>query len=518
MSATPLSWDSLSDLPAEIALPRYERQDVTPGIVHFGVGGFHRAHQAMYLDDLMNRGAALDYGIVGVGTQPADRRMRDALTGQDCLYSLVVKHADGRRDVRVIGSIVEYLFAPDDPARVLSRLVQPDTRVVSLTVTEGGYHLNQVTGEFDASDHALQADLTDLSTPRTPFGFIVEGLRRRRAAGTAPFTLVSCDNLQGNGDILRKAVVAFAQMYDADLALWIASQVPFPNSMVDRITPVTTPEDIAALKELGVEDAWPVVCEPFIQWVVEDEFTCGRPELERVGVQFVDDVTPFELMKLRLLNVSHQAVCYLGRLAGYEYAHEVFQDPLFASFALGYMAAEGTPTLSPVPGIDVGLYRTQLLERFSNPHVRDTLERLCAESSDRIPKWLVPVIHVNLQHDRPIERAALVVASWARYAEGTDEAGAWINVVDRRRDEVMKAAAAHGTDPLAFIRNVDLFGDLAANERFAAEYAWALSSLHTAGARNTVAALMSRSDPDVIRDQDARAVRGGRNGSRHAHG
>lgn len=488
-----LSAARLGDLPAEVERPAYDRSTVTPGIVHFGVGGFHRAHQAMYLDRLMNDGEALDWGIVGVGTLPGDARMRDALTAQDFLYTLVVKHPDGALDPRVIGSVVGYLFAPDDPDAVLERLTDPATRIVSLTVTEGGYHVNQVTGEFDPDDPGIQADLSGDGPPRTVFGFITEALKRLRVNGSDPFTVMSCDNLPGNGDIARTMIVAFARLKDPDLADWVEEHVRFPNCMVDRITPVTAQADIDALRDrFGIQDRWPVVCEPFTQWVLEDHFGRGRPPFQDAGVQLVEDVVPYELMKLRLLNSSHQALCYLGYLSGYRYAHEVCQDPLFVGFLLHYMENEGSPTLAAVPGVDLDAYRHELVERFANPEVRDTLARLCAESSDRIPKWLVPVIVDNLRDGGEIERSALVVASWARYAEGVDECGEPIEIVDRLKDKVMAAAARQGEDRLAFIRDRDLFGGLVDDERFSLAYTEFLDSLHAHGARRTLEDLERR--------------------------
>ena len=482
-----LAADHLGGLPAEVARPAYNRSQVTPGIVHFGVGGFHRAHEAMYLDRLMNEGEALDWGIIGVGTLPGDARMRDALRSQDGLYTLVLKHPDGTLEPRVVGSILDYLFAPDDPEAVLSRLTDPATRIVSLTVTEGGYHVNQVTGEFDPSDPDIQADLDGDGPPRTVFGFITEALKRLRDNGSEPFTVMSCDNLPGNGDVAHKMIVAFARLRDEELADWMEEHVRFPNCMVDRITPVTAQADIDALRDrFGLSDAWPVVCEPFTQWVLEDHFGRGRPPFEDAGVQLVEDVVPYELMKLRLLNASHQALCYLGYLSGYRYAHEVCQDPLFAGFLLHYMEREGSPTLPPVPGVDLDAYRHELIQRFANPEVRDTLARLCAESSDRIPKWLVPVIVANLESGGEIDRSALVVASWARYAEGTDEQGEPIEVVDRLKDKVMAAAARQCEDRLAFIRDPDLFGGLADDERFTTAYLRSLDSLHAKGARRTL--------------------------------
>lgn len=492
-SMVSLSRGGLGALPDGVAGPTYDRSRVTAGIVHFGVGGFHRAHQAMYVDALMNRGEALDWGIVGVGVMAQDARMRDALTSQDGLYTLVVKHPDGSLEPRVIGSILDYLFAPDDPEAVLRQMTDPAIRIVSLTVTEGGYHVNQVTGEFDPSDPSLQADLAGDAPPTSAFGFVVEALRRRRAAGIAPFTVMSCDNLPGNGHVARKTITAFARLRDPELADWMDTAVAFPNCMVDRITPVTAQADIEALEAgFGVVDAWPVVCEPFTQWVLEDEFPNGRPAFEDVGVQIVEDVVPYELMKLRLLNASHQALCYLGYLSGYRYAHEVCADPLFVGFLLGYMEQEGSPTLPEVPGVDLDAYRHQLVERFANPEVRDTLARLCAESSDRIPKWLMPVVFANLRSGGPIERSALVVASWARYAEGVDEEGQPIEVVDRLKDQVMAAAARQKDDPLAFVRNRDLFGDAADDARFVEAYTGFLADLHAKGARQTLTELEDR--------------------------
>jgi mannitol 2-dehydrogenase len=393
-----LSNMSLPGMAKSVATPSYDRTKLTAGIVHFGVGGFQRAHQAMYLDRLMNAGQAPDWAICGVGVLPGDARMKQVMDSQDCLYTLVVKNLDGTREARVIGSIIEYLFAPDDADAVIEKMASDAIRIVSLTVTEGGYNFHHVTGDFDAENRDVLHDLQPDAAPRTTFGLITEALARRRARGLPPFTVMSCDNnFQGNGDVARKMFTAYANLKDPELGAWVAENVPFPNSMVDRITPVTSDADRTAVaEEFGIEDAWPVVCEPFEQWVLEDRFSLGRPSFEDAGVQLVDDVEPYELMKLRLLNASHQGMCYFGYLAGYRYAHEAAQDPLFARFLLDYMDKEATPTLQPVPGIDLEAYKRTLIERFSNEHVKDTLTRLCAESSDRIPKWLLPVIRANL--------------------------------------------------------------------------------------------------------------------------
>ena len=479
-----------------IPVPSYDRSEVKVGIVHFGVGGFHRAHQAMYLDRLMEQGKALDWGICGVGVMPFDLKMKEAMQAQDCLYTLVEKAPDGSWEPRVIGSIVQYLYAPDDPEAVIEKMADPATRIVSLTVTEGGYNFHPVTGEFDDTNPDVQADLAPGAVPKTTFGLITEALVRRRSRGVEPFTVMSCDNIQGNGHMAHEVFTAFARLRDPELGEWVESNVSFPNSMVDRITPVTTDDDRAQISErFGIEDAWPVVCEPFTQWALEDKFPSGRPPLEDVGVQVVPDVMPYELMKLRLLNASHQALCYFGYLAGYRLVHEVAQDQLFANFLLDYMNREATPTLAAVSGIDLDEYKRQLIERFSNAAVRDTVARLCAESSDRIPKWLLPVIQENLAAGRDATLSAAVVASWARYAEGVDEQGEPIKVVDRLADTLQQIAAQQRDDPLAFVKNRELFDDLAAEPAFTEPYLNTLNSLHSKGARATLGALATRSTP-----------------------
>ena len=487
-----------------LSVPGYRLEDRTVGIVHFGVGGFHRAHQAYYLNRLFNAGHSAEWAVCGVGLMPGDAAMRDALTSQDGLYTFAAKFPDGSREASVIGSIAEYLFAPDDPEQVLERMTDPAVRIVSLTVTEGGYNYNPSTGEFQYETPAVAADLdADFSRddsalqagsqpahPQTMFGYVVEALRRRREAGVGPFTVLSCDNVRGNGHLAKEMVLAFTRRKDEQahaepLAGWIEQNVAFPNCMVDRITPVTAEEDRAMVAEdYGIEDAWPVVSEDFIQWVLEDDFPAGRPVFEEVGVQMVQDVEPYELMKLRLLNCSHQAIAYFGLLLGHTYAHEACTDPELTPFTrFLYMDDEGTPTIPEVPGIDLEAYKDQLIARFANEHVKDTLARLAAESSDRIPTWMMPVIRENLDAGRDVTVCAAIVASWARYAEGTGENGEQWPLVDRLRDRVMAAAAQHDQDPLAFLRDEELFGDLVQHEAFTAPYLEALQTLRTDGAR-----------------------------------
>ncbi|HCG54966.1 MULTISPECIES: mannitol dehydrogenase family protein [Brevibacterium] len=487
----PLHESNLDRIAARgVTVPDYDRSAVTPGIVHFGVGGFHRAHMAMVIDDLMSAGRAADWGIVGAGVLPHDVRMRDALAGQDHLYSLTLKHSDGTRERRVIGSIIDYRYGPDDPQGLIDLLGEPAIRIVSLTVTEGGYNVNPVTGEFISDDAMIVADVAALAAgqlPGTVFGYVIEALRRRRDAGVAPFTVQSCDNISENGQVAKKMFGAFARLVDPELADWIDVHVAFPNAMVDRITPATTDEDREDLRDdAGLLDAWPVVAEPFFQWVLEDRFTSGRPPYELAGVQVVDDVRPYEHMKLRLLNSGHQGLAYFGLLAGYTYAHKAMENPDIASYLRRYMDEEGSPSLEPLPGIDLDGYKDSLIERFSNPEIRDTLARLGAESSDRIPKWLVPVIGDNLASGAPVEVSAAICASWARYAEGSDEQGAAFTIVDRFGEELQQVARSQAEDALAFVRQEQFFGTLVDEPRFTGHYLAALASLHERGAKETV--------------------------------
>jgi mannitol 2-dehydrogenase len=453
-----------------IATPGYERDGVQVGIAHIGVGGFHRAHQAMYVDRLLQRGLAQEWGICGIGVMPADRRMRDVLSAQDGLYTLILEHPDGNREARVIGSIVDYRYAPDDPEATIELLAAPTTRIISMTITEGGYQVR------DAG---------------SVFGLIVEALARRHDRGITSPTIVSCDNIENNGEVARRAVIAHAELLRPDLVDWIADTTRFPCSMVDRITPVTTPDIIAAAeRDFGVADQWPVAAEAFAAWVLEDDFADGRPPLEEAGVLLVDDVGPYESMKLRLLNAGHQCLCYFAWLCGYRMVHDAARDPLFAEFLLDYFDSEGIPTLRPVPGIDLHAYTRGLVERFANPGVRDTVARLCAYSSDRIPTWLLPVIRDNLLTDGPIRLASATVASWARYAEGVDEGGEPIEVVDNMAASLVPLARSQRLHPTAFIENVALFRDLAEVPRFVEAYSRALDSLHTRGARATLEALL----------------------------
>lgn len=457
---------------AELRLPAYDPAEITVGVVHFGIGNFHRSHQAMYLDRLITLGGHDDWGIIGVGVMPGDKLMRDSLAGQGYRYTLVEKAGDGRVNGREIASIRQILYAPEDPQAVIDLLIDPGIRIVSLTITEGGYNIDRATGEFDLDNPFIQRDLTQPHNPATVFGYITEALRIRYQSGITPFTVMSCDNLPGNGDVMRQAILTYAGAIDGSLASWISDEVAFPSSMVDRITPVTTDADRTLVKEIfGVDDAWPVVTEPFTQWVLEEQFCNARPNFELAGVQMTDDVAPYELMKLRLLNASHQAMAYIGTLFGYTHVHEAVDDSDIGRFLRAYLD-EARVTLSPLPGVDVDDYIETLFDRFRNPYIADTLARLAVDASDRIPKFVLPALQDNLAAGRPIDIGAAVVASWAQYlAISTGQ------VADPMAPDIIPLV--HSDDPLAFIQHTPIFGTMSEDSRFAKAYTTAYEAFGT---------------------------------------
>ena len=469
-----LRQDTLSQLPNSVGRPTYDREALTAGIMHIGVGGFHRSHQAWYTDQLLSddQDSSQNWAICGVGLREADREMAEVLKKQDYLYTLIIRHPDGKVDHQVIGSLIDFMLSIDDPQAVIDRMADEQTKIVSLTITEGGYNFDPTTGEFDFSQTDVKHDLENPNMPRTVFGYLTQALRQRRDAGVSAFTIQSCDNIEHNGDVARKMLLAFARELDSKLAKWIEDNACFPNAMVDRITPVTTDADRENLKtKIGIVDQWPVTCEPFCQWVIEDRFAQDRPKWETVGAQFVDNVTPYETMKLRLLNAGHSVLGLLGSLHGHETIDSCIADPLFAHFVRSFMDTEATPVLKPVEGVDLEDYKDALIERFGNPSIKDDLSRICLESSAKLPKFLIPTIHENLQQDGSVERSALVIAAWCFYSDkGESQQGDKLKIVDALRDELHKAAKETSNDKLAFLRLTSLFGDLAEQETFTAAY------------------------------------------------
>jgi mannitol 2-dehydrogenase len=448
----------------------YDRRTIVPGIVHIGVGNFHRAHEAFYVDRLLRMGVANAWGIAGVGILPADERVRDALRSQDLEYTLIERHPNGSVRATRVGAIVEYLYAPDEYDRVVERLAAPTTQIVSLTITEGGYNISDATGEFDGTTPSVVADARPGARPSTVFGIVTAGLRLRRERGVPPFVVLSCDNVEGNGTVAQNSFVAFATMVDPVLGLWVRDNVAFPSAMVDRITPVTTDTELRWVRErFGIDDAWPVVTEAFVQWIIEDSFPLGRPPFELAGVQMVEDVRPYELMKLRLLNASHQAMAYYGLLKGHVAVEAAATDPQLIALMTRYMDEEATPTLEPVPGLDLVPYKQELLERFANPYVGDTLARLATDGSDRIPKFVVPVARERRAAGQSAPLSAAIIASWARYAE-LIASGADLPFADRQHERINAAVTRLQTDPVGFLRDPDWFGDLANDSPFAADF------------------------------------------------
>lgn len=488
-SAIKLNEASLAQLSSQVRIPAYDRHQITNGIFHIGVGGFHRAHQALYLDNYFHQNPNSDWGICGVGLLEVDQRMRDALNSQDCLYTLVEQSPE-RDTARVIGAITQYLFAPESRQAVIDAMTDPQCRIVTLTITEGGYYYHEGSGEFDANHPTIQHDLQHPNAPIGVYGFLTAALEQRQKQGIAPFTVLSCDNLQGNGNIVKKMLSTFAELHAPELGQWIRNHVAFPNCMVDRITPATTPADIAMVREqFGIDDAWPVVAEPFLQWVVEDKFSAGRPKLETVGVQFTDDVHPYEMMKIRLLNTSHLLIGYLGTLMGYSYSYETMADPLIRQ-AVEHLMAEVTPTLQPVSGINLDQYKQTLVERFANPKIRDQLPRLCLNGSAKLPKWVLGSLREKMQQGGAIDYLSLTIAVWFRYLNGQDDQGNAIAIDDPMADMLNQRARSGGADPNSLLELSELFGDLPQSTDFVDCVSHHLQNLYQLGAKATVTQLL----------------------------
>lgn len=476
-----LSTATLGDLHPEIARPPYDRTKVTPGILHVGLGNFHRAHQAVYLDDLLARGGSDDWGILGAGVMPADSRMRDDLKAQDCLYTVLEQDAAGDSG-RIVGAMTDFAPVSANHAGILRAMQNPAIRIVSLTVTEGGYFIDPASGKFDEANPAIQADIKDPANPTTIFGAIVAGLRARRDAGEVPFTVMSCDNVPHNGDVTRAAVTGIAGWQDPDLARWISDNVAFPNGMVDRITPATTQARRDHLSEtFGIDDTRPVFCEPFRQWVLEDKFTAGRPALEDVGVQFVEDVTPYEHMKIRILNGGHAMIAYASALLGLEYAHDAMAHPLVRAFLEKVETTEVIPIVPPVPDTSLTEYFGLIEARFSNPRVEDTIHRLCYDGSNRQPKFIVPSAADCLQAGRGVQGLALASALWCRYCYGQGEHHEEIADNDPAWDRLKQHAREARDTPEVWLQMGDIYGDVAQNPTFREDFAAALNTLWSSG-------------------------------------
>ncbi|RJG43125.1 mannitol dehydrogenase family protein [Mesorhizobium sp. DCY119] len=482
---TKLSSAALGHLPANVAGPKYDRASLTPGILHFGVGNFHRAHQAVYLDDLFNEGRDHDWALIGAGVFEGEKVGREKLAEQDFLTT-VVEQDDGHMQARVTAAMTDFLV-PGDTRTIISRLADPKIRIVSLTITEGGYFIDPASGKFNPAHPDIVSDAGNPETPKTVFGLILAGLARRRVEGTPAFTVMSCDNIPHNGHVTADAVIGLAQLSDPDFARWVAENVAFPNGMVDRITPATTDRERKLLADdFGLEDNWPVFCEPFRQWVLEDNFPTGRPALEQVGVTFVKDVSPFELMKIRILNGGHATIAYPAGLMDIHFVHEAMQEPLVRDFLAKLERDEIIPTVPPVPGVVLEDYFKLIEKRFSNPKIGDTVRRLCLDGSNRQPKFIIPTIADRLKAGKDVLGLALESALWCRYCFGTTDSGAVIEPNDPNWERLQKTAHAAEDDPSAWLAMEDIYGEVGRSPVFAAAFAKNLKTLWEKGTRETL--------------------------------
>ncbi|MFB9052643.1 mannitol dehydrogenase family protein [Formosa undariae] len=481
-----LNQKNLAEVAKNISCPTYDRSKVKAGIVHVGIGGFHRAHEAFYTDQLLHDSGNKDWGICGVALLDFDTKIYNTLKEQDGLYTLVIKELDGTLTRRVIGSIVECLYAPENPMQVIEKMASPDIKIITLTITEGGYNYNEATEAFDFDNPQIQYDLEHTYAPKTIFGYLTQALKHRQQNDLA-VTIQSCDNIKGNGDLAKRMLMSYVEKAEPELMPWIEANVSFPNSMVDRITPATSPVDISNLNaSTGIDDAWPVVCEPFHQWVIEDEFKAGRPAWETVGARFVEDVDPFEKMKLTLLNAGHTVLGVLGALRGCSTIDEAVHNKDIRAFLKLYMDLEVTPTLSDLDGVDLDKYKETLLHRFGNIYMKDQIDRICSESSAKFPIFVLPTVNAQLTHDKHVDFAALVVAAWAIYSLGKDENQQDLIIKDVMHDALAKQALLAKDNPAVFLELESIFGKLKTSETFVNAFTKAYKAISENGIEHSV--------------------------------
>ena len=486
-----LSDATLEALPETIARPTYDRASLTPGIVHVGLGNFHRAHQAWYLHRLMQLGLDHDWAIIGAGVRPNDAVQRTRLLRQDCLSTLIALDPSGT-SAEVVGAMMDYVPVEEGNAALIRWMTDPAIRIVALTVTEGGYYVDPATKGFDAAHPDIRHDAAHPDRPRTAFGAMVAALRRRRDRGIGPFTGQSCDNLQGNGAVLRQTVVSLARASDPDLAEWIDASCTFPNSMVDCITPATGPTELALARELGIDDAVPVTHERFRQWVIEDDFCAGRPDWNRVGATFSDRVHDYEAMKIRILNAGHQIVANPGEILSVETISDCMAQPLIHAFFRKVQQEEIVPHVKPVPDLAPEDYVDLVGRRFSNPAIVDTTRRVAFDGSARHTGFVLPILRDGLGTGAPVEGLALVEALWARMCEGRREDGTAIEPNDPFWDTLRSAAKAARERPRAWLEQRRFYGDLAEAPRFADAFERWLDRIWSNGCEASLRAYAAR--------------------------
>ena len=475
-----LSVQTLSCMPDGVQVPNYKQGDLRAGIVHIGVGNFHRAHQAWYLHSLMQKGKAHDWAIIGAGVRQYDEAQRQKLAAQNYLTTLIALDPAGQ-SAEIVGSMIDYLPVEEGNAGLIARMAQSDIRIVSLTVTEGGYYLDPVSKGFDAEHPDMQYDAAHPAAPRTAFGAIVAALRVRRDKGVGPFTGLCCDNLQGNGAILRQTVVSLARLSDPALADWIDSACCFPNSMVDCIVPATGERERDLVNSLGIADAAPVTHENFRQWVIEDDFCAGRPGWEEVGVTFSKDVHGFETQKIRILNAGHQVIANAAELLGLDTIAETLRHEVIRAFLHEVQMREIVPHIQPVPGMTPAQYVALIERRFANPAILDTVRRVAFDGSSRHPGFVVPTIRDAIASGGAFEGLALVEAAWARMCEGSREDGTQIEANDPYWSELQRCAVLARGEPLQWLEMRQLYGELADHAGFAQSFEKWLKKIYADG-------------------------------------
>jgi mannitol 2-dehydrogenase len=482
-----LSDATLGALPAEVRRPRYDRKALTPGIVHIGLGNFHRAHQAWYLHRLLDAGVCMDWAIIGAGVRPGDASQREKLENQDWLTTLIGLDPSGNT-AEICGSMIGFVPVEADNRSLIKQISDPAIRIVSLTVTEGGYYIDPASGEFDAAHRDIVLDAASPGSPRTAFGAIVAAMRKRRERGHRPFSVLSCDNLRGNGAIVRQTVVSLARLSDPDLADWIDANGSFPNSMVDCIVPATGPKEIALARKFGIDDRAPVTHEKFRQWVIEDRFCAGRPDWDRAGATFSDKVHAYESMKLRVLNAGHQLVANPGEILSLDTISHCMAHPLVHAFFRKVQTREIVPHVEPVPGMSPGDYVDLTDRRFSNPAIVDTTRRVAFDGSSRHTGFLLPTLREGLSSGAPVEGLALSEALWARMCEGTREDQTEIEPNDPNWDSLRDAARAARHRPMAWLEQSQLYGDLVKAPRFAEAFERWLGHIWSKGTEDALLA------------------------------
>lgn len=480
-----LSNSTLKDLPEAVDRPRYDRAGLTPGIVHIGLGNFHRGHQAWYLHRLMQKGLALDWAIIGAGVRAGDEAQRHRLAAQDYLTTLIELDPAGQ-SAEVIGSMIGFTPVEDGNGALIEQMAAPEIRIVALTVTEGGYYIDPVTKGFDSGHADIQHDAANPDTPRTAFGAMIAALKLRRAARTGPFTGQSCDNLQGNGAILRQTVVSLARMSDPDLADWIDANCSFPNAMVDCIVPATGTAELELARGFGIEDAAPVTHENFRQWVIEDDFCAGRPDWDKVGATFTYDVHSYEAMKIRILNGGHQVLANPAEILGIESISGAMSHPLIAAFLRKVACKEIALHVSDVPGMTPSAYVDLIVSRFSNPQIVDTVRRVAFDGSSRHTGFILPVLRDALAAGTAMDGLALAEALWARMCAGTREDGSSIEPNDPFWSDLNAAAKEAQHAPQAWLAQAQIYGDLAQEPRFVAAFERWLTRIWSDGVEATL--------------------------------